>query len=139
MISCGIDLVHIPRFERWTHYTDKQLATLFSVNEIKEFKTKGIRQAAFLASRFAAKEACYKALSNWCALHNQTVPPFHFRTIAPFIELQKNNQWGAPTIKVNLNGFLGKTGITLPLLEWSISISHEHEYAIAQVLVKTSG
>jgi len=137
MTFCGIDLVHIPRFNNWTHYTDQQLATLFTVNEIAEFKTKGLTQAAFLASRFAVKEACYKAVSSLCAHHAElAIQPFSFRTIAPFIELHKDTQWGVPTIQINHDGFFVKTGITLPLVAYSVSLSHEHEYAIAQVVAE---
>ena len=68
--SIGIDLVRIKRFVAWRKYSQKALAKLFTEGEISSYnlflKTEQFLKAdQFLASRYAGKEAFYKA---YCGL-----------------------------------------------------------------------
>lgn len=134
MTYSGIDMVYTARFMRWDQYNDNQLSTLFSKSEINNFHQQGESGYQFLASRFAVKEACYKAISSACA-HMPTVQPFGLRTIARFIEITHDQRWGCPQLHLDNNGFFAATDITLPSMIFSVSISHEKEYAIAVVLL----
>ncbi len=135
MIFTGIDLVYIPRFYTWIEYTDTELATLFSANEIAEFHTKTKDgKADFLASRFAVKEAVYKALSAVC-VHTQTTYTFSLRTIARFIEVKKDERWHAPYLYINTHNFTTATGFVLPEFMSTLSLSHERDYATAHVVL----
>jgi len=137
MIFIGIDMVHISRFEPWLNYKEEHLATLFSAAEIAQLHAKEGQKAAFLASRFAVKEACYKALSSLCA-HTQTIQPFSLRTVARYIEIKKDPRWHTPELYIHRDCFTAATGITLPATIASVSLSHEREYAIAQVVLHTT-
>jgi phosphopantetheine--protein transferase-like protein len=139
----GIDIVFIPRFTPWLHYSRTQLATIFASAEITQL-TKLLSQAStdatqsiamqFLASRFAAKEAFYKALSSACA-DKKSIAPFAFRAIARHIEIHADPRWGSPRLFLDTKNFTSASGITLPCISSTISISHEKEYAIAHVLL----
>lgn len=59
----GIDLVAIERFARWYHYSDEQLCRVFSRDEVAYCRLDRALFAERCAARFAAREACYKALS----------------------------------------------------------------------------
>jgi|GEM_PF-240913 len=143
MMYTGIDIVFIPRFNSWLNYSPAQLATIFASAEITQL-TKLLSQEStrtsqpiatqFLASRFAAKEAFYKALSSACA-EKKSSTPFTFRTIARHIEVTTDSRWGSPRLFLDTKNFTAASGITLPHISSTISISHEKEYTIAHVLL----
>ena len=61
MIGIGTDLVHIPRMKALLDKHGERFAEkILTDSELKEFKM-AIKPAAFLAKRFAAKEAVVKA------------------------------------------------------------------------------
>ncbi|MDQ5890721.1 MAG: holo-[acyl-carrier protein] synthase [Candidatus Dependentiae bacterium] len=130
----GIDLVYIPRFTRWLSYSDNQLLTIFSCRELEECRRRTPKEAEFLASRFAVKEAFYKALSTTCATITH-IQPFGLRTIARFVEITPDARWGCPLLLFSAQEFYTATGIRLPTLTAQISLSHDHDYAIAQVVI----
>lgn len=143
MTYTGIDIVFIPRFNTWLHYSPTQLSTIFSASEVAHLSelltpapTDITRTAAirFLASRFAAKEAFYKALSSACA-DKKTITPFTFRAIARHIEIHPDSRWGSPRLFFNTKNFTTASSIKLPRVATSLSIAHEKEYAVAHVLV----
>ncbi|MEI7580350.1 MAG: 4'-phosphopantetheinyl transferase superfamily protein [bacterium] len=143
MMYTGIDIVFIPRFNSWLQYSPTQLATIFASTEITQL-TKLLSQSTtdatqsiamqFLASRFAAKEAFYKALSSACA-DKKSITPFTFRAIARHIEIHADSRWGSPRLFLDTKNFTAASGITLPRISSTISISHEKEYTIAHVLL----
>ncbi len=103
----GVDIVKIERIS----ITDNFINKVLSNDEIKIFKTlKSVsRQKEFLAGRFAAKEAYFKALKTG-------IGPIALKDISI------------------LNGISGE-----PVINQSnthISISHEKEYAIAYVVIE---
>lgn len=129
----GVDIVRIERFFAWSTYSEEKLRRVLSQREIEKAKTKGDQQAAFFAGRFAAREALYKALSQYC-LQTQR-PPFAFATLAPCIAIINEATWGLPELHLDRKVFFTKTGTYLPALTTSISIAHEGEYAVATVLL----
>jgi len=116
----GIDLVRVDRIEgiieKWG---ERFLNKIYSSAE-REYCYSKARPALHLAARFAVKEAVIKMLGgnsyNLC-WHDFEV---------------KNNQEGLPELKTSasLQELLKKKGIE----RVHISISHEQEYAIAQVI-----
>ena len=133
--AIGIDLVRIARFDAWTSYTNEQLRRIFSLKEIEKAASKGAKKAEFLAGRFAAREAFYKALCQLLCAQNESIKPFTFAALAPCIQITNDERWGLPTIHIEFDAFFKKTGISLPSFNASLSIAHEGEYAFATVLL----
>ena len=64
-ISVGTDLVHIPSFAQQLELPGTRFAQVFSASELRVAQARGLSGAAraqHLAGRWAAKEACSKAL-----------------------------------------------------------------------------
>lgn len=108
----GSDIVEVKRIkEGLERFGERFAKRILTEREMKEFE-KRKDKAIFLASRFAAKEAIYKAVN---------IKPFSWHRI----EVLKDN--GKP--EVFIDGKLRK--------DLKITISHEREYAIAFcVLIK---
>ena len=111
-LGIGIDVVHIPTFERSLENSPGLYLRIFSNSEMS-------RDVTSLAGNFAVKEAAIKSLG-------QAGMPVDFRNI--FVG---RNDSGIPFIEVNAQNFLeGKSG----RLSFSTSISHHADYAIAIVV-----
>lgn len=141
MIAIGIDIVTISRFHSWCHASDQQLAVLFSPYEREQLLLRQDQplasQAAYLASRFAAKEAFYKALSSWLAQHNQTEHSFSFKRCAPHVWVACTGVWKLPHLfydKEAIQNMVG--GAFVPFLA-QVTLSHEEQQAVAQVVLST--
>ncbi len=122
IIGIGLDLVSIPRMraitERWR---DQFLTRLFTQAE-RDYCLKRAAPYASLAARFAAKEAVLKALgTGWTGGIR-------------WVDIQVvNDASGKPTAQVSgrvkeLMAGLGATRI-------HVSLAHEAEYAIAEVML----
>ncbi len=125
IISNGIDIVDIRRIKKTIdRFGDKFKKRCFSYDEIlrSEMKTKSI---ASYAKRYAAKEACSKALGTGLARG----------VFWKDIEIY-NNKYGKPKIKLHNNAlkFLKKikqkTNFTI-----EVSLTDEANYAIANVII----
>lgn len=115
----GIDLVSIPRFTEVINRRGRRL--LEKVFSPVERETCSLREYK-LAGRFAAKEAFFKALGTG------------FRGFK-WQDLEvRNNELGAPyfCFSERLRKYLEEQGITSAHL----SISHDQEYAIAQIILE---
>jgi holo-[acyl-carrier protein] synthase len=118
---CGVgtDIVEIVRIresvEKWG---DQFLNKVFNDDEITYCYSKN-DPAMHLAGRFAAKEACIKALSTFIKGH------LSMKEIGI-----SNDESGKPTIKISKEGF-GPEAIKLHL-----SLSHERKYAVASVIAE---
>jgi holo-[acyl-carrier protein] synthase len=122
IIGIGLDLVSIPRIraitERWR---ESFLNRLFTETE-RDYCLRRAAPYASLAARFAAKEAMLKALGTGWAGGIR------------WVDIQVvNDASGKPTAHVTgrakeLMSGLGVTGI-------HVSLSHEADYAIAEVLL----
>ena len=105
-LSTGTDIVSVQRIEKaYRKFGERFVKRILTDNEIKEFDRRKDK-IIFLASRFAAKEAVYKAYS---------ITPFSWHRIEIIKEGEK------PAVKIDgtkVNGL-------------SLSLSHEKDYAIA--------
>lgn len=114
--NIGIDIVHIPKFkkavERWGEKIKKRL---FTKGELAYCENRRFSEQ-HLAVRFAAKEAFIKALGRGVRSKEIEV---------------KNNSAGRPYLVSNAQ---------LPLkLLTHLTLSHDGDYCIAQVILETTG
>lgn len=107
----GIDITDNKRFLTYIN-DEKKYSKILSKDEINVYKrfTSDKRKVEYIASRFACKEALYKAINIKFSLPDVSV---------------LNYEDGTPYIKQN---FCNKT--------ISVSISHETDYSIAMVLIE---
>lgn len=111
-LLAGVDLVYLPRFrEALKKGGSKFLYRVFHKEELTN------QEVSHLAGVFAAKEAVIKAL-------NLPVDSFHDIKVA-------HKSSGAPTAEI--------TNYKLPITHYSLSISHDGDYVVAQfvALVRT--
>lgn len=87
----GIDLVEIERFSKWHTYCSR-LQKVFSQEEIDYCLKNQTLSAARFATRFAAKEAFYKAISQHLAR------PTSFEALCKHCEIMMVT--GCPTLQV---------------------------------------
>lgn len=122
ILGTGIDLVKNERIEALiAKYEGRFLDKVYTENEIKYCQQKA-RAAVSFAARFAAKEALLKALGT--GLRNNSWQD---------IEV-KNDKLGKPELKLS-----GKTELKAEEIGVSsifLSISHEKDYSIAQVVLE---
>lgn len=118
----GIDLTKVSRYEKFLK-DEKFLEKYFHEEEILHVKSRGAGAAQSLAGKFAAREAFFKALGTG------------FRGFSPKDISVVNDKEGKPEIKPSqkVRDVLDRLGEN-----WSIhlSISHEKEYAVAQVILE---
>lgn len=112
----GLDIVELKRIRKLNGRSAKLRERVLTKEELAEYAAvPSIRQAEFLAGRFAAKEAFAKALGTGigknCSFQD--------------IEIRKNEE-GKPHIVFKQQ----TTGL--------LSITHTHDYAAAQVLLQSS-
>ncbi len=122
ILGIGIDLAKVSRYTKFlndNHFLEK----FFHSAEIVYVKSRGKGAAQSLAGKFAAREAFFKALGTG------------FHGFSPKDISVINNENGKPEIVPN-----DKVKKVLDLLatDWRIhlSISHEKDYAIAQVILE---
>lgn len=132
ILGVGVDLVSINRFAIWTSFSDKKLSRIFHQHEIEQFK-KSEQKIIFLASRFAVKEAFFKALSATCVRLNYNQRQFSFLSLASSFFVRSHEQ-GIPFLCFD-NPFLQEL-FDLHQLVVHLSLSHEKEQAIAYVLIE---
>ena len=126
-ISSGIDLIEISRIERaLQRHGERFLRRVFTPAELAPLRSAGFATAnprvaaAELAARFAAKEACSKALGTG-------IGPVSWREIEILPEPS-----GKPSLRLSgraaqIAGFLGYTS-------WSVSLTHSRDTAGAVVV-----
>ena len=132
----GIDIVDIVRFVGWETRSKKQISEVFSAAEIAEaetFRSPG-RVHEFFASRFAAKEAFYKALSASLVQLGITQQTFSFHFARQQVGVVKGT-WDVPVLEVNWSAFEEKIGAALPRFSVQLSLSHEKVSAVAVVML----
>jgi len=121
IIGLGIDFVNVNRMRHWTK-TDGIIQRYFHPNEIEASFSRGSSAILSFAARFAAKEAFGKALGTGLKGLRLTD-----------IEV-KNNHNGKPEIilyETALEAFMDLGGSTM-----HISLSHEHDAAVAVVVIE---
>ncbi len=126
-LSSGIDLIEIKRIQKaLDRHGNRFLGKIFSAAELERlnrFKSRQVNPriiAAELAARFAAKEACSKALGTG-------IGPVSWKEMEVF-----NDPSGKPTL--NLTGKAAKIAGKLGYTSWSVSLTHSREMAAAVVV-----
>lgn len=116
-ILIGTDIVEVSRIkENITKHKNKFLDKVFTKGEIEYCESKNIQKFQSYAVRFAAKEAIYKALSDY-------IEEYNWRDF----EIVKDKN-GRPKVNLHLN--------IENLEDIDISLSHCKEYAVAYVMAK---
>ena len=135
ILGIGIDLVSIERFRRWTTYSPAQLARVFSDTELRDCTdAAGVLDPAKLATRFAAKEAFFKALSAALVSLNKTDKTFSLLWLCRHVQVTLGT-WGVPMLVVDWAAIEQQIGSPLPKIAVHLSLSHEKEYAQAVVFI----
>jgi holo-[acyl-carrier protein] synthase len=117
MLRTGVDLVEIARFQKVIErYGERFLKRVFTAKECAEAG----QSLASLAARFAAKEAVSKALGTGIGVVAwQEIEILRDATRRPCLFL---------------HGMAARQSESLGLREWSVSLSHDQNYAIAVVV-----
>lgn len=130
-VANGIDLALITRFERIynSHHRDTFLKRVFTENEIKELsRFNHGKIAERIAARFAAKEACSKALGTGISqfgsrsaqgVHWKDIEVLHKETGEPYLRLYKRAKEKAQ--ERGIQSFI-------------VSLTHDGDYAAAFVV-----
>ncbi len=122
MLSTGVDIVHVPRVQRATdQHGQRFLNRVFTAREIASCRGR----AHEFAARFAAKEAVSKTLGVGMRIMARDGIGFKDVEILP-------DGNGKP--HVYLRGDALARAEHLGLKNWSVSLSHEREYAVAFVV-----
>ncbi|MCH2176432.1 MAG: holo-ACP synthase [Lentisphaeria bacterium] len=121
--GCGIDIVEIARIEDvLSRHQERFLHKLLTPNEIELYYERKKSGLAFVAGRWAVKEAFAKALGTGIGSRCQ------------FTEIEVlNNDSGKPILCTL--GTTKETTQAFGIQEIHISISHEQNYAVAQVIL----
>ncbi len=123
----GVDLVEIGSVSKLLDEQHEQfLQRCFLPQEIEDVG-KGVDRPAKFASRFAAKEAVMKALGTG------------FSEGIGFLDIEvKTAKSGSPSVK--LHGRAAEEAMAIGVSHWTLSLSHEADYALASVIgmVETS-
>ena len=121
-VTTGVDIIEVERIkEAICNMKDSFLNRIYTEEEIKYCTNSNQMQYQHFAARFAAKEAVFKALSEYINSREDI--------LWKDIEII-NEQGGKPKINIDK---LKKHGLD-KLLSIDISISHIKEYAIASVV-----
>ncbi len=136
----GIDISQIDRFKSFDKFSKERLLEVFSKDEIEELARKKTDNSSdfiyqFYASRFAAKEAFYKALSNALVSLKVTDSTFSFKFARQHVQVIRTS-WDIPALEVQWDKFEEKIGKKLPDLKTHLSLSHEKIHSVAVVIVE---
>jgi holo-[acyl-carrier protein] synthase len=124
MLSTGVDLIEISRVERvLERHAERFLERVFTPAEVIYCRAR----PAELAARFAAKEAVSKALGVGMRLMAREGIRWQEAEII-------GDHRGKPLIR--LHGRAAERADELGLTEWSVSLSHTRDYAIALVVAQ---
>ena len=117
-VVVGVDLVEVARINQTVaRFGQRFLQRIFTPDELQESQLRIL----WLAGRFAAKEACAKALGTGIGAG------------AAWREIQVLRQpTGKPALR--LQGAAAARAVSLGLYAFDLSISHTHEHALAMVV-----
>ena len=121
-VLVGVDLVEVERIAQTVErFGLRFLERVFTQEELQE----GRRRITWLAGRFAAKEACAKALGTGVGAS------------VAWRDMQVLRQpSGKPSLR--LSGDAAARAAALGIAQLDLSISHTHQYAIAVVVALTT-
>jgi holo-[acyl-carrier protein] synthase len=126
--SLGTDIVYIPRIQQTLErFGDRFLNRVYTATEQQEYvhaqqsASRRDPAIAYLAGRWAAKEAVVKALgTGWRGIAYREVEIYRQGSGAPQVKL-----YGAALTEATAHG----------LPQWQLSLSHDTDYAIATALL----
>jgi holo-[acyl-carrier protein] synthase len=122
MLTTGVDILHVPRLrEALERYGERFLERVYTPNELAYCGGR----VPELAARFAAKEAVSKALGVGMRVMSRDGIGWHEAEVI-------NGSSGKPSVR--LHGHAAELCAELGLTQWSLSITHERDYAIALVV-----
>ncbi len=135
IVGIGVDIVAVDRFNKWTAYSLDQLCKIFTLQELADSKDEqGVLIAEKLATRFAAKEAFYKALSAALVEWQLTEKQFGLLSLCRYVSVVYS-EWKTPLLHVTWESIVALIG-PLPLqVTMHLSLSHEKATAIAFVVL----
>jgi len=142
ILGIGTDVVNVNRFSRWTCFSPRQLQKIFSQQELFDCYNQAgpvQKQADYIAqkfaSRFAAKEAFYKAL-NGMLLALDIMPKQHisFLFVCNYVQVLVDS-FGRPILDINWNPLIDKIGYAIPSVRVHLSLTHEKTVALAFVII----
>lgn len=121
-VLVGIDLVEVERIAQTVaRFGPRFLERVFTPEELQESR----RRVTWLAGRFAAKEACAKALGTGIG------------AAVAWRDVQVLRQpSGKPSLR--LLGDAAARAVALDIAQMDLSISHTHQYALAVVVALTT-
>ncbi len=121
-VLVGTDLVEVERVAQTVaRFGARFLERVFTQEELQE----GRRRVTWLAGRFAAKEACAKALGTGIGAS------------VAWRDMQVLRQdSGKPSLR--LLGDAAALAASLKIVQMDVSISHTHQYALAVVVALTA-
>ncbi|WCK54986.1 holo-ACP synthase [Aneurinibacillus sp. Ricciae_BoGa-3] len=124
IVGTGIDIVELERIEKILKRQEQAfISRVLTKAEIQQMPAEQARKTEYTAGRFAAKEACSKALGTGIG------GVLSFQDIDV---LRADN--GKPGITVSQEVLAATVGLERCRLH--VSISHSRDYAIAQVIVE---
>lgn len=136
VLGIGVDIVEVDRFKLWVNYSSEHLLRVFSVSEL-EYIFAGSQDFAIqkMATRYAAKEAFYKAFSAMLLKLKKTQKTISFLSTCRVVSIALDH-WEVPAFVIDWNFFEDKLMNTMPDVEVNLSMSHEKKYAIAYVIIQ---
>lgn len=124
----GIDLVHVPKIRKIMHSRPRFAEDVFTGRE-REYCLSMRDPYIHFAGRFAAKEACLKALGTGLSATGIDGALAEIEIVA--------GKSGGP--QLNLSGWTAKVGRRKKIGQLTVSISHSGDYAIASVILAGQG
>ena len=121
ILGIGSDIIHIPRVVR-AIANERFLARVYTPRERTYAESRGASMAASFAARFAGKEAVLKAFGT--GLRSGKLMDIE---ILP-------DDLGAPV--VHLDGFFAARAREMGVTRVWVTLSHEHDYAIAYCILE---
>ncbi|KKQ33561.1 MAG: Holo-[acyl-carrier-protein] synthase [candidate division TM6 bacterium GW2011_GWF2_37_49] len=138
ILGIGVDITQNSRFISWPEYDNQRLQHIFSEQELEAVKILDSQQKIqFFASRFAAKEAFFKAFSSALVrlkIHEQTQHGFDFLFACKHIII-KQGTFDIPQVIIDIAAFENKLGIKITEFQTDLTISHEKDYSVAVVTI----
>ncbi|KAG7398239.1 hypothetical protein PHYBOEH_011412 [Phytophthora boehmeriae] len=133
----GVDVAVVPRFERsFARFRQRFLRRAFHPSEIEEFYTRpSSERAVYLASRWAVKEATFKAFQRYRVLFPEiytTRRGIEGLNVPTSLPVMKDSK----ALRLEFAGETAALAKQLRLVSPLVSISHDGDYAVAYVLLQ---
>lgn len=138
ILGVGCDIVATVRFVSWIEKSVEQQLRVFSQAELDELNKLSSKeaQAQFLASRFAVKEAFYKAFCGMLVSIKYFEDFPSFAQVRRYVALAKD-KYGIPYLDIDLKRLEQELTICLPMIASHCSLAHEATHALAFVTIES--